>query len=135
MKSIILFAAALALASCAHHRDVRPSESGKHTVIFQTDKKDQGYNNAKSQADHFCEKQNKIAYIKKEESRYTGRMNQDDYESRKTAAKVAQGVGSGVFAFGGKKESDLGGIAALGGSIANEAIGKGYTYTMQFTCK
>lgn len=135
MKALIGLFAVILLSSCAHHRDVRPSESGNHTVVFKTDKKDEGYKNAKSQADHFCEKQSKIAYIKAEESNYTGNMKQDDYESRKTAAKVAQGVGSGVFAFGGKKESDLGGIAALGGSIADEAIGKGYTYKMNFVCK
>lgn len=127
--------ALIVLTSCAHHKDVRPSEDGKHTVIFKTDKKDQGYKNAKKQADHFCEKQNKMAYIKSESSEYTSEMKKDDYETRKTAAKVAQGVGSGVYVFGGKKESDLGGIAALGGSVADEAIGKGYTYKMQFICK
>ena len=135
MKNVTCLALLLTVASCAHHRDVRPSASGKHIVSFQTDRANQGYKQAKSQADHFCEERGKNAYIEKEESVYIGSIKQSEYEKRKTAAKVVQGVGSGVFAFGGKKESPLGGIAALGGGIADEAIGKGYNYKLHFICK
>lgn len=56
MKSLMLVAIGLFIFSCAHHRDVRPNSSGKHLVKFNTEYKSSGYQNAKSQADHFCEK-------------------------------------------------------------------------------
>jgi hypothetical protein len=132
---LLLSLAILGLYSCAHHKDVRPDESGTHSVILKTDQESQGYAAAKSQADHFCEKRKKIAYIVSENSKYTGKMNEDTYNKSKTASKIAKGVGSAAFVFGGKKESDAGGVVGLGAGIADSAIGKGYTYTMKFKCK
>lgn len=123
------------LISCAHHRDVRPNASGEHLVSFKTDRKNEGHQNAIRQANHFCEQEQKRAYIVKEESKYTGSIKESEYENRKTAAKIVKGVGSGAWVVGGKKESSLGGLAALGGQVADEAIGKGYLYRMTFQCK
>lgn len=135
MKNLLFVSAAFLLASCAHHRDVRPSMKGMHKVKFQTEDQNSGYSNAKSQADHFCEKRGKTAYIGKEGYKYSGDMDESTYKKSKTASKVAQGVGGAAYVFGGKKESNAGGILGLGGSIADGVIGKGYTYTMYFQCK
>ena len=67
MKKMIVIMALL--TGCAHHRDVRPNDSGIHTVVFQTESKTEGYNNAMSQAKHYCETQNKNAYVVKEEKK------------------------------------------------------------------
>lgn len=37
--------------------------------------------------------------------------------------------------FGGKKESNVGGIVGLGGVVAETAAGTGYKYEMKFKCK
>ena len=54
-------------------------------------------------------------------------MNEDTYNKSKTASKVASAVGGALWVFGGKNESTIGGITGLGGAVANQALGKGYT--------
>lgn len=136
---IKLSMAALVLASlvsCAHHRDVRPASDGLHSVQVRTETKEEGARNALSQANHFCEKRGKFAAIEKELAEFNhSSMTEAEYNKAKTAAKVTEGIGSAAFVFGGKKESQLGGIAALGGSIADSAIGAGYVTTMKFRCQ
>lgn len=105
---ILLIAFSLSLISCAHHRDVRPNDSGIHSVSFLTEDKTSGYQNGNSQANHFCEQRKKSAYIVKEGYKYTGTMDEETYKNTKTASKVASGVGSAAFVFGGKKESNAG---------------------------
>lgn len=135
MKIFTLGFILIGLMSCAHHRDVRPNASGTHLVQFQTETKDNGYRNAKAQADHFCEQNKKIAYVKKEGYKYTGDMDEETYKTTKTASKIAQGVGGAGYVFGGKKEKTAGGIVGLGGAIASGVAGQGYTYKMTFICK
>lgn len=135
MNKIILGISILVLSGCAHHRDVRPSAKGIHLVQFQTEDKNSGYQNAKSQADHFCEQSKKLAYVKKEGYKYTGDMDEKTYKTTKTASKVAQGVGGAGYVFGGKKEKTAGGIVGLGGAIVSGVAGEGYTYKMYFICK
>lgn len=40
MKRIFLIASILSLASCAHHRDVRPGANGVHRVVIPTEDTD-----------------------------------------------------------------------------------------------
>lgn len=123
------------ISGCAHHRNVRPGEDGTHKVIFQTEDKNTGGDDAMSQAEHFCEKQGKYPVVISESSTYNGSMDEEKYNDIKTAGKVASVVGSTAYVFGGKKESQLGGIAALGGTAAQVATGAGYTFEMKFKCK
>src|SRR4051812_19611217 len=126
MKYIVI-PALLTLAACAHHRDVRPGADGVHRVVIQTDNTEQAQRDAISQANHYCkEKNNSEAAFVNEESKYTGSMDEGNYKAAKTASKVAQAAGGAVWALGGKKESTIGGIAGLGGGIADSALGKGY---------
>lgn len=135
MKKYFCSFLALSLLACAHHRDVRPGDRGIHKVSFQAERKEDGAREALSQANHYCEQKQKEAVVVSEGSKYTGNMKEDSYNTSKTAAKVATGVGSAGYVFGGKNESTAGGILGLGGGIADGAIGKGYTYEMKFKCQ
>jgi hypothetical protein len=136
IKAIVSVAALASLVSCAHHRDVRPASDGLHSVQVRTETKEEGARNALSQAKHFCEQRGKYAVIEKEHAEFNhSSMSEAEYNRAKTAAKVTKGVGSAAYVFGGTKESQLGGIAALGGSIADGAIGAGYVVSMKFRCQ
>lgn len=124
------------LVSCAHHKDVRPSADGTHKVIFQFENNNGAYQQAKSQADDYCEKEeSKKAYIGKELYQYTGDIDEETYKQAKMASKVAQGVGGAGVVLGGKKEKNAGAVVSVGGSIARGVLGDGYKYTMEFVCK
>ncbi|MES3038609.1 MAG: hypothetical protein V4736_11950 [Bdellovibrionota bacterium] len=122
------------LSSCAHHRDVRAGAEGIHRVVVETDDNEEGTRNAISQAEHFCKERDKTAAFVTEDKKYTGTMTEENYRTAKTAAKVAQAAGGAAYVFGGKNESNAGGIVGLGGGIANSAIGNGYTVEMKFKC-
>lgn len=135
MKSILLITTITLLSSCAHHKDVRPNSTGNHTVSFQVDTKQDGYRNAIDQANHFCKERNQNAFIVKETNTYVGSMNEKDYNTTKKVAQVAKSLGGTIWALGGKKESNAGGVVGLGGGVADQVAGKGYQYQMTFNCK
>lgn len=134
-KLIVASLATLLLASCAHHRDVRPGEDGLNKVILNTEDKDEGYRNAMSQAEDYCKQANQRPFIVTEGSKYQGNMDESSYNAGKTASKVAQAVGGAVWTLGGKTESTVGGITGLGGSVARGALGNGYQYVLNFRCR
>ena len=125
----------LLLSACAHHRDVRPADDGIHNVSFKTERKGDGSRNAMGQAEHFCKQQNKYAVMVDENSKYIGGMKEDSYNTAKTVSKAGEAIGGAAYVFGGKRESNAGGILGLGSGIADTAIGKGYAFTMKFKCK
>jgi hypothetical protein len=139
MKSVSLKTLALisllTLGACAHHRDVRPSEDGVHRVILMTPEKNFDGQEALGQAQHYCEEQKERAVIVSESNQYIGSMDENSYSKAQTAAKVAQSVGSAAYIFGGKKESNAGGVVGLGGIAAQGAIGSGYRFEMKFKCQ
>ncbi|MEI7972780.1 MAG: hypothetical protein WCH11_00265, partial [Bdellovibrio sp.] len=121
----------LLLTACAHHQDVRPGSDGVHRVILKTEDKDEGFREGMSQARHFCkEAGNRSPVVMSDESKYTGSMDESSYKAGKTAAKVAQSAGGAAYVFGGKNEKSAGGIIGLGGGIAKEAMGAGYSFDM-----
>ncbi len=135
LKFILLGFTAFMFVGCAHHRDVRPGTEGLHRVVIQTDEKEEGNREAIKQANHFCKERNQYAAFVEENQKYTGDMDEASYKKGKTIAKVAQGVGSAAWVFGGKNESNAGGIVGLGGGIAGSALGNGYTVEMKFKCQ
>ncbi|MBC7740652.1 MAG: hypothetical protein H7061_00545 [Bdellovibrionaceae bacterium] len=136
IKLLALLGLVSTLASCAHHRDVRPGEGGINRVIVKSEDPEDGSRNAIRQANHFCEKTyNKIPAFIEEDKKYTGDMKESDYKTAKTATKVAQGIGSAAWVLGGRRESTAGGIIGVGGSIARGALGEGYTVDMKFKCQ
>lgn len=121
--------------SCAHHQDVRPGADGIHRVAVQTDNQEEGAREAIAQANHFCKQRNLAAAFLDEKKEYTGDMKEADYKKAKTTAKVVQAAGGAAWVFGGKNESTIGGIAGLGGGIADQALGEGYKVEMRFKCQ
>jgi hypothetical protein len=127
----------LFLASCAHHRDVRPGAEGLNRVVVATEDTDEGSRDAINQANHFCkeERDGKSAVFLAEEQKYTGSMDEGTYKTAKTASKVAQAAGGAAHVFGGRNEKTAGGIIGIGGGIADHALGKGYKVDMKFRCE
>ena len=135
MTKIFFSFLVLILAGCAGHRDVRPGADGIHRVVIQTDDTDRGTREAIRQANSYCEEKKKEAVFIKEESKYTGDLEESTYKNVKRASTVAKTVGGGVYVFGGKTESTIGGLAGLGGAAADSAAGNGYTVEMRFKCQ
>ena len=133
-KAYLSLAAVLVLAGCAGHKDVRPGADGIHRVVIQSEDTEQASREAIRQANDFCKERKKEAAFLKEDSKYSGDMDEGTYKNGKRMAKVAKTVGSGVWVFGGKTESAIGGIAGLGGQAADNALGNGYTVDMRFKC-
>lgn len=132
---LAVLAATLGLAACAHHRDVRPGADGIHRVRLSSEDKEEGTRDAIEQANHYCGEMKKSAAFIDENTKYTGDMNEKDYKTLKTASKVAKTAGGTVWAMGGEKESNIGGIVGLGGTVADQVAGKGYTVEMKFKCQ
>lgn len=120
--------------SCAHHDDVRPGTSGIHRVKVMTDDETMGTRDAIEQANHFCKTKGKSAEFIDENKEYTGSLDEKDYKHAKRASKVAQSVGGMVHVFGGKKESQLGGVVGVGGIVGDTMLGNEYQIEMKFKC-
>lgn len=137
LSVILIGVLLLLLSACAHHRDVRPGADGTHRVALQTDDTDAATRDAIDQANHFCKSRNKgsIAAFVDEKQKYTGDMDEQTYKNSKRIAKAASAAGGAVWALGGKRESNAGGIVGLGGGVADGVLGKGYTVEMKFKCQ
>lgn len=125
----------LSVAACSHHRDVRPGAKGVHTVIVQSDTKSGGAEYALDQAEDFCDDQDKRHYIISEKVHYEGSMDEESYRSSKSLANAAKVGGTAANIFGGHRESNLGGIAAVGGIAGDAYLGDPYRVKMTFKCK
>ena len=133
--SIQVLMVALLSISCAHYPDVRPGEKANE-VIIRTERKDQGFQEAFSQAKDYCDDVLKKHPIKiSEKSTYIGTMDEGTYNAAKTASKVLEGVGSTAAVFGGKNESKAGVAGGFGGAVADDALGSDYEYRLVFKCK
>lgn len=134
--TLLLFTVSFAVISCAHYPDVRPSGSGLYTVSFLTERKGEGFRQGFAQAKDYCDDvHSKRAVHVSEKSKYVGSMNEKKYNRYKTASKVTSAIGGAGVVFGGKKQKEMGGVAAIGGGIADGALGAGYRYTMKFRCR
>jgi hypothetical protein len=134
-SSILIFSAIGILVSCAHHNDVRPGADGTHRVVIPTDDKDEGARQAISQANHYCSTMNKNAAFIDEKSEYKGDIAEESYNTGKKVATAAKVLGGSTYVFGGKNESNIGGIVGLGGVAGDAVLGKGYKVEMKFKCQ
>ena len=135
MNKKIIISTVLILSACAHHRDVRPSDDGIHKVILMVKEKNAGGSEALSEAENYCEESKQHPMIVSENTVYVGSMDEQTYNNVQTGAKVAEVAGGMAHVFGGKNESNAGGIVGLGGVVAETAAGTGYKYEMKFKCK
>ena len=134
LKLSAIAALLISLVGCAHHDDVRPSVNGVHRVVVTSEEKAEGARDAIDQAKHYCKQNGRNAAFVKEKQKYTGDMKEKTYKNAKRATKVAQSVGGAAWVFGGRKESNLGGIVSLGAAAGDAALGDGYTVDMRFKC-
>ncbi len=121
---LFLFVALITMAGCAHHRDVRPSDDGVHRVVVRSEDTEAGSREAIEQANHFCKQSNQYAAFVKEDNKYTGDMDEQSYKNAKRVSKAVQAVGGMT-----------GGMVGMGGAVADDALGEGYTTEMKFRCK
>lgn len=135
MRLVLSLSLLSLLTACAHWQDVRPGADGVHRVVIQTDDTEKGQREAIEQAGYYCKDKGKEAAFVNESSKYTGDLDESTYKTGKRLSKVAQTVGGTVWAMGAEKESNVGGIAGLGGTAADQALGKGYTVDMRFKCQ
>lgn len=121
---------------CQTYPDVHPMSSGIHKVSFKTERKGDGFRKAMPQAQAYCsEVMQKNAMQVSEKSEYIGNLDEDTYNAGKTASQVAVAVGGVGAVFGGDRESNAGSVTAVGGGIADSALGLGYEYTLEFRCE
>ena len=134
-NTYLILAVLLIAVSCAHHNDVRPGAEGVHIVNVQASDTEDGARDAIRQAHHFCETRGKQAAFVSEDKKYTGDMDEANYKTAKRVSRAAQVVGGGVWALGDhKRTKNVGGMAGLGGSAVDQALGDGYTVNMKFKC-
>lgn len=134
MQKLLLISGSILIFSCAHHRDVRPGADGIHRVVIQTSDKSEGARQAIAQANNYCEEYKKHPAFIDEKQAYTGDMDEQKYNTGKKLSKAAKVVGGAAWVFGGRNESNAGGVVGLGGAAADAALGDGYTVTMSFKC-
>lgn len=120
---------------CAHHRDVRPSESGIHSVVLTSDDAHSNYGNARSQAEDYCDTLEQKYVVVSEDSKFIGSGSEEDYKRNKKFADVAKVAGSGAMVFGGEVEKRGGAVVGLGGLVGDAMLGEGYQYVLKFKCK
>jgi hypothetical protein len=136
IPSFLLFSLILAAIGCQHFPDVRPMANGTHKVMFNTERKGEGFRQAMSQAQSYCRSvKNANAVQVSETSEYSGDIDENIYNLAKTASKVAVVMGVGGAIAGGKTESDVGQVTAVGGGVADTVLGQGYQYTLEFQCQ
>lgn len=130
----ILIISSLFFVSCAHHRDVRPGADGIHRVVVMADG-DEGQRDALGQAEDYCKQSNKHMAILEEKKQYTGKVDEETYNTGKAVSNVLKTIGGATHVFGGKNESNAGGVGVLAGAGTDAALGKGYTVEMKFKCQ
>jgi hypothetical protein len=135
LKKISLIGSLLFLAACAHYEDVRPGADGIHRVVVTAEDKESGSREAISQATYFCKEKKLMPAFIDEQNKYTGNVDEQTYNTGKTISKAAEMAGGAVWAMGGQKESNAGGVVGLGGAVGSAALGKGYTVEMKFKCQ
>lgn len=126
--SIVLISASY-FSSCAHHRDVRPGAEGVHRVMTHDQERSSSERNALKQAEHFCKEQGKYAAIIKEETKYTGSMDEATRDTLRKASTAAIILGGASGTHG--DPSPVRTAGQVGGIMTS---GDDYVTDMSFRC-
>lgn len=134
-RSAVCMSLCLLGVACQTYPDVHPMASGIHKVSFKTERKGEGYREAMPQAQAYCSDTSRGTAVQvSETSTYIGNIDEQMYNMGKTASQVAIAIGGVGAVVGGEKESSAGSVTAVGGGIADTALGLGYEYTLEFRC-
>lgn len=72
MLKISILGFIILLASCGHHKDVRPGMDGTHKVFINDRNESKAHRKAMKQANHYCKDEDKRAYIVKHTKKHQG---------------------------------------------------------------
>ena len=139
--NVLLSTALLFLvASCAHHRDVRPGYDGVHSVLVRSQEKEWADREAISQANHFCSQRQLAPAFIDESNRYNGEMDEgtrDTIRRASTVAMVLGGVGAaGGYGYGHRGSRDVGTVLGAAGTTGMIMTGgEVYEARMTFKCQ
>jgi len=128
--------------SCASFPDVHKSPDGVNYISFLVARKGDGNRDGMKQAEAFCSKVNRNhAVIVSETFNYVGTMDEEAYSNTKAEAELKKGnkLATKILP---KKDGTIKvpeSAVMVGGDRAElekeNANGKGYEYTLQFTCE
>ncbi len=135
LNVLIWGAFALSLASCAHHRDVRAGADGVHRVVLRGPDRAPLEESAISQANHYCDQFKKSPGFVSEDSKYTGKGDEENHKMVRGATKAVTAGGGMMSVFGGQNERNAGNVAVgagvMGGIMTDQ---EAYTVDMRFKC-
>jgi hypothetical protein len=134
-KTLISLSLATLLTACAHHNNVRPSDSGEHYVKLTAQTKSEAGNEALKQSKHFCGEQDKKAYVLNENITYVGSMPEEEYLQNLNIASAVETAGTVLWVLGENAVDDVGAAMSIGGGIAEDSMGQPYELVMSFTCR
>ena len=116
-------------------RDVRPGQNGVHTVQLLGDEKQTMSRSGLAQAKRYCKKKKKEHIVLSEEITFVCEMSEEEYLEQKKVAEAAKIAGSVASTSDNAVVSGLGSAAAVGGMVADEALGDCYKLMLSFECK
>lgn len=135
--SLTIFAA-LFLAGCAHHRDVRPGADGIHSVRTREPNKERAERSAISQAEHYCESMgDKHPAFFNENTKYTGTMDEGTRDTVNKASKAAMILGGAAGTMGRSSSTRGAGTVVGAAGTAGHVMTSGddYEAEMKFKCQ
>jgi hypothetical protein len=135
IKSIISISLAILLTACAHHDNVRPSDNGEHYVVLTAVTKSEVSKEAIKQSNHYCDEQDKKAYVLNENIEYKGSLSEEEYLTKHNIANAVKTAGTALWMFGEEKANDAGAAIAIGGGAFENSLGQPYELKMSFTCR
>ena len=116
-------------------RDVRPGKSGVHSVQILGDEKQTISRSGLAQAKRYCKKKKKEHVVLSEEMTFVCEMSEEEYIEQKKIAEAAKIAGSVASTSDNAIVSGLGSAAAVGGMVADEALGDCYKVMLSFECR
>ena len=116
-------------------RDVRPGKNGVHSVQIVGDEKQTISRAGLAQAKRYCKKQKEAHVILSEEITFICEMSEEEYIEQKKIAEAAKIAGNVASTSDNAVVSGLGSAAAIGGMVADEALGDCYKLMLSFECK
>ena len=134
-KTLFTLSLATLLTACAHHNNVRPSDGGEHYVKLTAPTKSEAGKEAIRQSNHFCDEQDKKAYVLNESIEYVGSMPEDEYLQSRNIANAVETAGTVLWILGENAVDDVGAAMSIGGGIAEDSMGQPYELVMSFTCR
>lgn len=137
MKNIFIFASFLIIINACSTASVRvmPGEDGVHTVISKDIEKDDAEEEAVKAAQKYCkEKKQEAVFVKTEDTKYTGSMDENTRKNIRTASKVGMILGGAGTV--GNRTRGAGAVLGTAGTVGYGVTSdRDYTSQVKFKCQ